>query len=209
METPEIRALCGADSRLAALIRRGGALSYSLYSDSFVFLAETIVCQMLSGKAAETINARLRDLVGGELNSARLTGFSWQDLRAIGLSQRKAEAILSLAAAFRERPELAEAWAELPDAEVLAQITALRGLGFWSAKMYLIFLLDRPDVLPYEDGAFLQAYAWLYGTEELTRQAIEARASAWQPYRSLASRYLYQALDAGYTKQPRQLVLGE
>lgn len=164
---------------------------------------------MLSTKAAETICVRLRSLTDGELSPARLADFSWQELRAIGLSQRKAESILSLAAAFRAQPQLTEAWANLPDAEVLAQITALRGLGLWSAKMYLIFFLDRPDVLPYEDGAFLQAYAWLYGTEELTRRAIEARAAAWRPYRSLASRYLYRALDAGYTKQPREKVLGE
>ena len=208
-DAPPIAALCAADSRLAALIHCLGALSYQPYGDPFAFLAETIVGQMLSAKAADTIAARLRDLAGGELTPARFLARDWRELRAIGLSQRKAEAILALAAAFAEQPQLVDSWAELPDSQVLAQITALRGLGTWSAKMYLIFLLDRPDVLPFEDGAFLQAYAWLYATDQLSRADIEARAESWRPYRSLASRYLYRALDLGYTKQPVELALGK
>lgn len=82
----------------------------------------------------------------------------------------------------------------------MKELTRLRGIGTWSAKMYLIFTLDRKDVLPYEDVAFLQTYAWLYKTDDLRPAAIIKRCKKWKPYSSIAARYFYYALDMGLTK---------
>ena len=84
----------------------------------------------------------------------------------------------------------------------LNKLTALRGIGTWSSKMYLIFVLNRLNVLPYEDGAFLQAYKWLYATDDIKPVAIKQKCASWSPYSSLAARYMYRALDNGLTKDP-------
>ena len=89
----------------------------------------------------------------------------------------------------------------LPDEKILEQLTALRGIGMWTAKMYLIFVLDRPDVLPYEDGAFLQVYRWLYQTDDNAPKGIQQQCQGWHPYSSLAARYMYRALDMGLLKK--------
>ncbi|MCC8014242.1 MAG: hypothetical protein LIO87_03520 [Eubacterium sp.] len=75
------------------------------------------------------------------------------------------------------------------------------GIGKWTAKMYLIFVLDCPDVLPVEDAAFLQAYKWLYKTEDCSEKSVYKKCKKWKPYSSIAARYLYRALDMGYTKK--------
>lgn len=79
-------------------------------------------------------------------------------------------------------------------------MTSVRGLGNWTAKMYLMFVLGRPDVLPFEDGAFRQTYRWLYRTEKCSAEDIKARCKKWRPFSSTAARYFYQVLDRGYTK---------
>lgn len=91
--------------------------------------------------------------------------------------------------------------AEMSDSEVIRKLTSYRGIGNWTAKMYLIFVLGRQDVLPFEDGAFLQSYRWLYKTEDCTAVAVKKRCQKWKPYSSIAARYLYRVLDLGMTKE--------
>lgn len=88
----------------------------------------------------------------------------------------------------------------MSDQEIIRELTSIKGIGIWTAKMYLIFVLDRPNVLPYEDGAFLQAYRWAYKTDNLSPDAIKKKCKKWSPYSSIAARYLYRALDTGLTK---------
>ena len=104
---------------------------------------------------------------------------------------------MRLAELVRDNPGYLGGLHALPDDQIIRRITALYGLGPWSAKMFLIFVLDRPDVLPYEDGAFLQAYRKLYQTDEIKSAAIAKRCACWSPYTTLAARYLYRALDEG------------
>ena len=89
----------------------------------------------------------------------------------------------------------------MTDEDVIKTITSIHGLGMWSAKMYLIFVLNRQDVLPFEDVAFLQGYAWCYKTNKLDKDSITKKLKKLQPYRSIVARYLYKALDYGYTKE--------
>lgn len=99
------------------------------------------------------------------------------------------------------------------DEEVIKELTTIRGIGKWTAKMYLLFVLDRQDILPIEDGAFLQSYKWLYKTDDISRTSIEKKCKKWKPYSSIATRYLYRALDIGMTKREfhlyKDLLYGE
>ena len=90
---------------------------------------------------------------------------------------------------------------EMSDEAVIKKLTALRGIGMWTAKMYLIFVLDRQDVLPFEDGAFLQSYRWLYKTTDIAPVSVKKKCAKWKPYSSIAARYLYRVLDLGLTRE--------
>jgi DNA-3-methyladenine glycosylase II len=203
LTSPEIKALCGSDERLAHLICRYGNLSYLLNTDAFSFFVETIISQMLSNKAAETISARLHNACKGALTVDAILQLDVSDFRRIGLSGRKAEYILRLAALMTDNPGYFDELGALSDSEILKRLTSLHDIGIWSAKMYLIFVLNRPDVLPYEDGAFLQAYKWLYATNDTSPASVKQNCASWAPFSSLASRYLYKALDEGLTKDAK------
>jgi DNA-3-methyladenine glycosylase II len=203
LESPEAVALCAADKRLSWLIHRYGELRYSLHTEAFPFFVETIIGQMLSNKAADTIAARLYDACGGKLTPLAVLKLELAAFKVIGLSGFKAEYIQRMATLLIEEPGYFDDLASLTDVEVIRRLTTLRGIGTWSAKMYLIFALNRLDVLPYEDGAFLQAYKWLYETEDTKPVSIVKRCEPWKPYSSLAARYLYRALDAGLVKTVR------
>lgn len=197
LDSPEICALCDADARLALVIRHYGELAYAPHLDPFEHTVENIVGQMLSSKAADTIASRLYALCGGVLTADAILRLDVPALRGIGLSKNKSEYILNIAALTKEQPGFLDSLRELPDEEVIQKLTALRGLGTWSAKMYLIFVLNRPDVLPFEDGAFLQTYKWLYATDDIRPTMIKQKCAPWSPFSSLAARYMYRALDYG------------
>ena len=90
---------------------------------------------------------------------------------------------------------------EMSDTEVIHEMTKIRGIGTWTAKMYLMFVLNRPDILPVEDGAFLQGYRWAYKTDDYKPASIAKKCKKRKPYSSIAARYLYRALDMGLTKE--------
>lgn len=182
------------------MIRRYGDLTYSLHTNEFTFFVETIIGQMLSSKAADAITARMYSICNGALTVDAILKLEPRILKSIGISGLKSEYILHLAETIRNNPLFFSDLKDASDKEIICRLTTLHGIGAWSAKMYLIFVLDRPDVLPYEDGAFLQAYKWLYGTTEIKPSLIEKRCEPWSPHASLAARYLYRALDEGLTK---------
>jgi DNA-3-methyladenine glycosylase II len=201
IDSPEIKALSASDSRLTALINRYGDLEYELHTDGFTFLVETIVGQMLSNKVSDVITSRLHNVCGGYISIDAIRGLAQSELKSVGLSGQKTSYIKGLAEEVHENPRLLKELDGLSDDALVKRLTAIKGIGSWSAKMYLIFVLDRKDVLPFEDGAFLQAYKWLYSTEDVSRNSIEENCRRWSPWASVASRYLYRALDSGYTKE--------
>ena len=94
---------------------------------------------------------------------------------------------------------------DMSDTEVYKKLTKIRGIGSWTAKMYLLFVLDRQDILPIEDVAFLQSYRWMYKTDDVSKESVLKKCRKWKPYSSIAARYLYRALDMGLTKEPFHL----
>lgn len=194
--------LMNVDERLAKLIPKIGQLKYCLHNENpYGFIVHEIIEQMLSTKAAEKIHERLLDLCNGAITPEKINALSDTQIKAIGTSIQKVRYIRSLTDAVISRELDFKALEQLPDSEVMRELTRIRGIGNWTAKMYLIFVLNRLDVLPFEDGAFLQSYKWLYKTDDVSQDSILKRCECWRPYASIAARYMYIALDSGLTKE--------
>jgi DNA-3-methyladenine glycosylase II len=199
------RRLAAADPTMAALIQRVGEIdvetrlrrrSEERPADAYGALLRAIVGQQLSTKAARTIYGRVRDLFGGTTPSPeQLLEASEEDLRACGLSGRKVEYIRDLAAHVLSGELELERLGELSDEEAIEEIVAVRGLGQWTAEMFLIFHLERPDVLSGGDLGIRKAVQLEYGLAEMpTPQRVLEIGEPWRPHRSLASLYLWESL---------------
>ena len=206
--------LRGADPTLAALIDKVGAFAMELKNAPTLFaaLAEAIVYQQLTGKAAATIHARVVALFPSSragLTPKNILGASDEALRSAGLSRSKLLSLRDFAqkAIDGDVPTLAET-RRMADEEIIARLTHVRGIGRWTAQMLLIFHLGRGDVLPVDDYGVRKGYAVAFRKRELPkREAIEKRAERWRPYRSVASWYLWRAAENTSTKtkpQPRE-----
>ena len=156
---------------------------------------------MLSKKAGQKIFDKLVSLCNGKITPFEISKLSFDQIKSIGTANSKAKFIQSLTASILNNEINLNSLDDKTDEEVLKELTKLKGIGSWTAKMYLIFVLDRQDILPFEDGAFLQSYKWLYNARKLNRSTIERNCKKWKPYSSIASRYLYRALDGGLTKE--------
>lgn len=198
---PPVQYLCRKDKRLAKLIDMVGEIEYRTQPDFFARLVYSIINQMLSNKAAHVIGGRVVSLCNGTITPENLLKLDREKLRKSGLSYAKADNILGLAKAATVGELDFSRFPNMTDEEVMKELIRLRGIGTWSAKMFLIFTLNRLDVLPFEDVAFLQTYAWLYKTKDLRPAMIIKRCKKWKPYSSIAARYFYYALDMGLTKQ--------
>ena len=201
-DSPAIKFLCSKDKRLARVIERVGAVSYETYDDEYDFLIGSIVGQMISGRAAESIYRRLEQACEGKITPETIDELSDDDLRRVGLSRPKIAYIRGLNEAIDSKDlDIAEL-RTLDDADATKRLTAIKGIGAWTATMYLIFVLDRPDIVSAYDRCFCEVYRWLYN-EPSTVAAIKKRAKKWSPYASIVARYFYEALDLGLTKTER------
>jgi DNA-3-methyladenine glycosylase II len=165
--------------------------------DAYGALVRSIVGQQLSTKAARTIFERLVELFGGRTPTPKeLLDADPDLLRGAGLSRAKVAYLRDLAEHVEDGELELERLAELPDEEVSEQLTAIKGLGQWTAHMFLIFHLGRPDVLPIGDLGIRRAVQIAYGLEEPPDAAeLERIAEPWRPHRSLACVYLWRSLD--------------
>jgi DNA-3-methyladenine glycosylase II len=164
--------------------------------DPWAVLVSAVVGQQLSAKAAATIRARLTEPYGDRMPTpAELLEADEKDLRAAGLSGRKVEYVRDLARHVAEGELDLDALATMSDEEAISEITAVRGFGRWSAEMFLIFHLGRPDVLPVGDLGIRRAVERVYGLNELPDpDELEQIAEPWRPQRTLACLYLWESL---------------
>jgi len=182
------------DKKLAWLMERVGPLSHTDLKDDFLFFIEQVIGQMLSIRVADVMTGRLAALCRGEITASTICSLSVDELKKIGISLRKAECIRQIAFMVENGSLDFGKLKELSDAEIIKSLTAIKGIGNWTAKMYL-YKIDRPDVLPYEDATFLAAYKWLYRTRNVKPEAVRQRCRKWSPYSSIAAMYLYAAFD--------------
>jgi DNA-3-methyladenine glycosylase II len=183
--------LVAGDTDFAAIERHAGPLPWRTRAPGFPGLLQAIVAQQISNQAAAAIWGRLR-IIGGALEPAGLLALSDEALRTAGLSRPKVAHARSLAAAFLDGTLDPIAIAAMDDEAAVATIAAVRGLGRWTAEVYLLFALGRHDVFPAGDVALAASAAHLKGLE--TRPgpvALRALSEAWRPARSLAARLLW------------------
>lgn len=197
--SPSIVYLCKKDKRLAKVIQLVGDISYAIHENQYEFLIHEIIEQMLSKKAGNKIFSRLADLCGGMVSAEAVNNLSDDEIKNVGTSSTKVSYIRSVTEAVLLGQINFDDLEKLSDIDVFNTLTSIKGIGRWTANMYLIFVLDRQDILPTNDSAFQQAFQWLYklGRSENT---IREKCGKWRPYSSIASRYLYRALDSGLTK---------
>ncbi len=201
-EDHRIRRLKSRDERLAQVVDRIGDLFLDDYSDGYRFLVFRIIGQMISDRAARAICERFEELCGGEVIPSVVANLPESELLEVGLSRPKSayvsgvtELVLTGELNLNELPSLS-------DEEVEARLTAVKGVGSWTAQMYLMCALQRENVLPENDRVIQTTAAWLYGLDDLNSKELKERGEIWSPYRSFAAFYLYRASEFGFVSVP-------
>jgi DNA-3-methyladenine glycosylase II len=192
------RALMRRDPTLAAIIRnhRTTTLVDAPPVDPFHALVRAITSQQLSTKAAATIFGRVLDLMGGVATPDALASVADDQLRRAGLSRQKTAYLRDLSGKVLSGELPLEALPLMDDDEVIAAITKVKGLGRWSAEMFLMFRLRRPDVLPVDDLGIVNAIHRAYGLRQRPKaDRIRKIGEAWRPYRTVACWYLWRSLE--------------
>ena len=180
---------------MAQLIERHDAFVVGSRGDAFSTLARAIVGQQLSVKAAQSVWTRLRAEIGG-MSARALLLAPGERLRACGLSGAKVIYLRDLAERFDTGVLDVEVWATLDDAAVIDALTQVKGIGRWTAEMFLIFYLARPDVFPLADVGLQRAMRLTYNRgRALSASRIRRLGTSWSPWRSVATWYLWRSLD--------------
>lgn len=185
-----------SDPTMRAIIEKHGPCRMAYGEPSFASLAETIVYQQLNGKAAATIFKRFTDLAGLPLTPQGVLKLSDEQMRSAGLSKQKLSYLRSLAELTLSGEVNFEQLPNLPDEEVIAHLTRVKGIGIWSSQMFLMFTLKRPDILPTGDLGIQMAMQKHYRKRKLPKpKEMEKIAKPWAPYRTFACWYLWKSVD--------------
>jgi DNA-3-methyladenine glycosylase II len=189
------RHLMKRDRVMKKLIPLHSGVSLQSRGDAFVTLARSIVGQQISVKAAQSVWERFI-LLPKKLVPAQVLKLKVDDMRAAGLSARKVEYLVDLALHFANNQVHVDAWAEMDDEAIIAELVAIRGIGRWTAEMFLIFHLMRPNVLPLDDNGLQSGISRCYFSgEPVSRSEIREVAASWAPYCSVATWYIWRSLD--------------
>ena len=195
--------LCKSDTWLRRLIETVGPISWNLKDDFFASLVHSIVSQQLSNKAAASIYNKLETRTGS-INPKTIAAFSEEDLKALGLSQSKTRYIQGLAKSILSGELNFKDIRGLSDSDVVTRLTQIKGIGQWTAEMFLIFSLHRENILSFGDAGLQSTIKWLYSVPDAEVKAKMAELQRrWSPYNTLAALYLWEAVDQGYTRSER------
>jgi len=185
------------DRILKKLIPRHAEAWLKPAATPFVTLARAIIGQQVSTASAQAVWLRFLEAVGKRPTPASVQRVGLEGLREAGLSKRKAEYVQDLAEHFAQRKVHPEKWSAMDDEDVIAELIDIRGIGRWTAEMFLIFNLQRPDVLPLDDVGLLKAISLHYFSgEPVSRFEAREVSLAWQPWRTVATWYLWRSLES-------------
>jgi DNA-3-methyladenine glycosylase II len=183
------------DRVMKRLIPQFGDACLQSRGDAFVTLARSIVGQQISVKAAQTVWDRFSALPK-KITPAYVLKLKVDDMRAAGLSVRKVEYLVDLALHFSSKQVMESQWASMEDDAIIDELVAIRGIGRWTAEMFLIFYLMRPNVLPLDDVGLINGISRNYFSgEPVSRSDAREVAQAWQPYCTVATWYIWRSLD--------------
>ena len=183
------------DRVMKKLIPRFGDAILESRGDAFITLARSIVGQQISVKAAQSVWDRFANL-SRKLTPAGVLKLKVDDMRAAGLSARKVEYLVDLALHFDSGAVHVQDWRSMDDEAIIAELVGIRGIGRWTAEMFLIFHLMRPNVLPLDDVGLINGVSQNYFSgEPVSRSDLREVAQAWQPYCTVATWYIWRSLD--------------
>jgi len=193
-----VRHLRQVDPHLRSIIDRIGPCRLEPHADRFGALVRSIISQQISSKAATSINQKLTTIGGEPHRPGRLIELGEASLRSVGLSSAKARYVLNLAEAVASGQvpldQIDDTWEE---PKIVETLTSVKGIGVWTAEMFLIFVLNRPDVLPASDLGIRAGLKDRHGLVELPKpRECFALAESWRPYRTIASWYLWRRVDS-------------
>lgn len=183
------------DRVMRRLIPQFSAEALQTRGDPFITLARSIVGQQVSVKSATATWKRFVALLP-DMTPAHVLRLKIDDMRAAGLSARKVDYLVDLALHFTEHRLHVEEWAHMDDESIVAELTAIRGIGRWTAEMFLIFYLLRPNVLPLDDAGLLKGISDSYFSgDPVSRSEVREVAEAWKPWCTVATWYIWRSLD--------------
>ncbi|GIF64627.1 DNA-3-methyladenine glycosylase [Asanoa ishikariensis] len=196
--------VAAVDPALARVIRRAGPIHHRKRDPDgpFAALVRAITFQQLSGRSATAIHGRLRALVDGAFTPEALVDLSDEQLLGAGLSHNKMAALRDLAAKVLDGTVVLRAGARMPDAEIIERLVSVRGIGPWTAEMFLIFELHRLDVWPVDDLGVRQGFTHIWPRDDVpTPKQLEPEGERFRPYRTVLARYCWAAaaLEPGGT----------
>ena len=189
------RHLARRDRVMKRLIPQFGNACLQSRGDAFTTLARSIVGQQISVKAAQSVWERFARLPR-KMSPANVLKLKVDDMRAAGLSARKIEYLVDLALHFDSGAIKVDEWKAMDDEAIITELVDIRGIGRWTAEMFLIFYLMRPDVLPLDDVGLINGISKNYFSgDPVSRSDAREVAAAWAPYRSVATWYIWRSLD--------------
>lgn len=186
----ELAYLRKKDKKLSAVIDRVGHIERAVDDDLFSAVVHHIVGQQISTKAQATVWARVQNALG-TVDAEHVLGYGEANLQSLGISFRKAEYITDFAEKVHTGAFDLDAVAHMPDAEAIRALSGLKGIGVWTAEMILLFCLQRPDILSYDDLAILRGLRMVYHHRSIDRRLFEKYRRRFSPYGSVASLYLW------------------
>lgn len=188
--------LLTSDPKLGLVVEKVGVLDERVSENYFLDLTESIISQQLSIKAANTIWERFKKLYSGEITPEKVLKTDDQKIRDCGISWSKISYIKDLAMHTKDSKLMFEKFENMEDEEIIAELVRVKGVGRWTAEMFLMFAMGRPDVFSYGDlgirKAIMRNYALL---SEPTSVQAEKISKSWRPYRTYACRYLWKSLE--------------
>jgi DNA-3-methyladenine glycosylase II len=189
------RHLVKKDRVMKRLIPQFGKACLQSRGDAFATLARSVVGQQISVKAAQTVWDRFATLPA-QITPEQILKLRIDDMRAAGLSARKVEYLVDLALHFDSGLVHVDAWTDMEDETIIAELIAIRGIGRWTAEMFLIFHLMRPNVLPLDDVGLINGISKCYFSGDVvSRSDAREVALAWAPYRTVATWYIWRSLE--------------
>lgn len=190
-----VRQLSSDDPRMAAVVKKVGVPTIKVRRLRFATLVSSILSQQISGAAARTIHGRLKGRLG-RFTAERVAQLSIEEYRELGVSKQKASYLLDLAAKAADGTLRFSRHTRMDDQQIIDELVQVKGIGVWTAQMYLIFSLARADVFPVDDLGVRNGLRKIYElTDDSDRKRLHEIAASWSPYRSIGAWYCWQSLE--------------
>lgn len=180
------------DEALGAYMKKRGFVERKVEADPFQALTRQIIAQQINGKAAEAVYNRVQALCRNEISERAIISLEIEELRSCGVSERKARNLQDLARYFSEKNITGSYFLQKSDEEIIAELTGLSGIGVWTAEMFLLFSLQRKNILSYGDYGIKKGLCLLHDLGQMDKKTFMAFKELYSPYASIASLYLWE-----------------